>query len=249
MSEAASCDGASATSARGSTTCGSAGSRPRPTTSSATIPGFKWRGLRATSLPDDLTGASVLDIGCNAGFYSLEMKRRGAGRVVGIDTDPHYLRQARFAAEQAGADIELRQMSVYDVGRARRAVRPRDLHGRALPPAPPAAGAGPDPRARGRRPACCSSACSAATTAPPSWRRTTASTNGTSSTARTSPGCTSSSIATPTIRPTGSSPTPPRPRRCCAAPGFAIEAHPEREVYLCRRTDRSPWADPPPAIA
>jgi tRNA (mo5U34)-methyltransferase len=42
-------------------------------------------------VPDDLEGRSVLDIGCNAGFYSFEMKRRNAGRVLGIDSDPHYL--------------------------------------------------------------------------------------------------------------------------------------------------------------
>lgn len=67
-------------------------------------------------LPRDLRGKSVLDIGCNAGFYSLEMKRRGADRVLAIDFDEHYLAQARFAAEVVGAEIEFRQMSVYDVG-------------------------------------------------------------------------------------------------------------------------------------
>ena len=77
-------------------------------------PSFKWAKFQ-NALPDDLQGCSVLDIGCNAGFYSLEMKRRNAGRVVAIDSDPHYLRQAEFAAQQAGVDIELRQMSVYDV--------------------------------------------------------------------------------------------------------------------------------------
>ena len=67
-------------------------------------------------LPADLTGKSVLDIGCNAGFYSMEMKRRGAERVVGIDSDDHYLAQARFAAETLGYDnIEFRNLSVYDV--------------------------------------------------------------------------------------------------------------------------------------
>lgn len=79
-------------------------------------PRFKWEGFRHV-IPDDLEGCSVLDVGCNAGFFALEMKRRNAGRVVGIDSDPHYLRQARFAAEQAGLDIELHQMSVYEVGR------------------------------------------------------------------------------------------------------------------------------------
>ena len=77
-------------------------------------PAFKWKGFQHI-LPEDLDGRSVLDVGCNAGFYTLEMKRRHAGRVLGIDTDPRYLAQARFAAEQNGLDIEFRQMSVYDV--------------------------------------------------------------------------------------------------------------------------------------
>ena len=70
----------------------------------------------AGALPDDLTGKSVLDIGCNAGFYSVEMKRRGAGRVVGIDSDERYLDQARLASEALGfTGIEFRNLSVYDV--------------------------------------------------------------------------------------------------------------------------------------
>ncbi|WP_309085178.1 TIGR04290 family methyltransferase [Chelativorans sp.] len=79
-------------------------------------PNCKWRNFSHV-IPDDLEGRSVLDIGCNAGFYTIEMKRRNAGRVLGIDSDPHYLRQAEFAAEQAGVDIEFRQMSVYELGR------------------------------------------------------------------------------------------------------------------------------------
>ncbi len=70
----------------------------------------------ADAIPKDLTGKSVLDIGCNAGFYSIEMKRRGAERVLGIDSDDVYLNQARYAAKVLGADIEFRNMSVYDVG-------------------------------------------------------------------------------------------------------------------------------------
>jgi tRNA (mo5U34)-methyltransferase len=78
-------------------------------------PAVKWRHF-ADAIPADLTGKSVLDIGCNAGFYSLEMKRRGAARVLAIDYDEGYLRQARFAAEVSGLDIEFAQLSVYDVG-------------------------------------------------------------------------------------------------------------------------------------
>jgi tRNA (mo5U34)-methyltransferase len=67
-------------------------------------------------VPQSLRGKSVLDIGCNAGFYAIEMKKRGADRVVGVDTDEVYLAQARFAAQVHGVDVELRRMSVYEIG-------------------------------------------------------------------------------------------------------------------------------------
>lgn len=69
----------------------------------------------AHAIPKDLHGKTVLDIGCNAGFYAIEMKRRGAARVLGIDSDERYLAQARFAAEVLGADIEFQNRSVYDL--------------------------------------------------------------------------------------------------------------------------------------
>jgi tRNA (mo5U34)-methyltransferase len=81
-------------------------------------PAVKWRRF-AKALPTDLSGRTVLDIGCNAGFYSIEMKRRGAERVLGVDFDRDYLQQARFAAEISGLDIEFRQLSVYDVASLR----------------------------------------------------------------------------------------------------------------------------------
>ena len=81
-------------------------------------PEVKWRRF-AASIPEDLQGQSVLDIGCNAGFYSLEMKRRGADRVLGIDTDEHYLAQARFAAGVLGLEVAFRQLSVWDVASLR----------------------------------------------------------------------------------------------------------------------------------
>jgi tRNA (mo5U34)-methyltransferase len=77
-------------------------------------PNIKWRRF-AHAVPGDLTGKSVLDVGCNAGFYSIEMKKRGADRVVAIDSDDVYLEQARFAAGVSGYnDIEFRKLSVYD---------------------------------------------------------------------------------------------------------------------------------------
>lgn len=65
-------------------------------------------------LPEELTGRTVLDIGCNAGFYSQRLGRRGA-RVVGIDHDARYLKQARFAAEANGIEIDYRLLDTYDV--------------------------------------------------------------------------------------------------------------------------------------
>lgn len=78
-------------------------------------PNVKWKHF-ADAIPMDLSGKSVLDIGCNAGFYSMEMKRRGADRVLGVDFDDDYLEQAKFAAKVTGLDIEFRKLSVYDVG-------------------------------------------------------------------------------------------------------------------------------------
>jgi tRNA (mo5U34)-methyltransferase len=77
-------------------------------------PNVKWRTFQH-ALPEDLSGRSVLDIGCNAGFYALKMKERGAKRVLGVDCDERYLDQARLAAEVKGEDIEFRKLSVYDV--------------------------------------------------------------------------------------------------------------------------------------
>ena len=77
-------------------------------------PRVKWNQF-AHAIPSDLRGRTVLDVGCNAGFYSIEMKRRGADYVLGVDSDRRYLAQAAFAAEVAGVEIDLREMSVYQV--------------------------------------------------------------------------------------------------------------------------------------
>jgi tRNA (mo5U34)-methyltransferase len=79
------------------------------------FPGFKWAQI-APSIPASLSGWGALDIGCNAGFYCFELARRGA-TVTGIDRDPHYLTQARWAARQFGLEdrVEFRRMQVYDL--------------------------------------------------------------------------------------------------------------------------------------
>lgn len=92
-----------------------AGVSTAPTHFLGDYPAIKWQRF-ASAIPADLTGRTVLDLGCNAGFYSMEMKRRGAARVLAVDFDEDYLEQARFAAEVQNLEIEFRRLSVYDVG-------------------------------------------------------------------------------------------------------------------------------------
>ncbi len=81
------------------------------------FPNYKWKMLEP-HIPKDLQGWTALDIGCNAGFYSLELAARGA-YVVGIDCNTRYLKQARWASEQFGLQdrTDFRLMQVYDLAR------------------------------------------------------------------------------------------------------------------------------------
>lgn len=85
------------------------------------FPRRKWTQI-AQELPQDLTGWSVLDIGCNAGFYSFELAKRGA-EVTGIDSSPLYLNQARWVSSQLDLPHApvFRQMQVYDLARTKQA--------------------------------------------------------------------------------------------------------------------------------
>jgi tRNA (mo5U34)-methyltransferase len=79
------------------------------------FPATKWKDI-APHLPADLTNHRVLDIGCNAGYYSIECAKRGA-RVTSIDVDLHYLDQAEWVADVFGLKnrIDLHHMQVYDL--------------------------------------------------------------------------------------------------------------------------------------
>jgi tRNA (mo5U34)-methyltransferase len=84
------------------------------------FPKFKWQQIKS-AIPRNLDGWTALDIGCNAGFYSFELAKRGAN-VLGIDLDPHYLRQAKWLSRELGLDdrVKFKQMQVYDLARMRR---------------------------------------------------------------------------------------------------------------------------------
>lgn len=61
-------------------------------------------------LPADLSGYSVLDLGCHEGFFSIEAKRRGAERVVGLDANPKHIERAQAQAP----DIDFRCQSWHE---------------------------------------------------------------------------------------------------------------------------------------
>lgn len=58
----------------------------------------------AFNLLGDLTGKSVLDIGCGSGRYMFESVRRGAVDVVGLDAAPGALDAARKKASELGME-------------------------------------------------------------------------------------------------------------------------------------------------
>src|SRR4051794_5212534 len=62
-----------------------------------------WRqhieGYTLFSLIGDLRGKSVLDLACGEGFYTRQLKQRGAARVAGVDISEQMIALAR--AEEA----------------------------------------------------------------------------------------------------------------------------------------------------
>lgn len=91
------------------------GTRTAPDHPLGDYPNNRWEQIR-DFIPDDLAGCTALDIGCNAGFFAIELARRGA-QVTAIDRDVHVLRQARWAIQQYGLQdrITLYHGEAYDL--------------------------------------------------------------------------------------------------------------------------------------
>jgi tRNA (mo5U34)-methyltransferase len=77
-------------------------------------PWRRWERIEP-AVPPDLTGMSVFDMACNAGFFAFEAKKRGADYVCGIDLKPGYIEQARFCADVMGVDISFQTSSIYEL--------------------------------------------------------------------------------------------------------------------------------------
>lgn len=74
----------------------------------------RWQEVEP-AVPQNLTGKSVLDIGCNAGYLAFEAKARGADFVCGIDLRQEYIDQAMFCAEVKGVEVDFRVMDIKDI--------------------------------------------------------------------------------------------------------------------------------------
>jgi 2-polyprenyl-3-methyl-5-hydroxy-6-metoxy-1,4-benzoquinol methylase len=59
-------------------------------------------------LPDDMSEQSFLDVGCSLGYFCFEARRRGAGRVVGMDLDSDNVRKGRILADILGQPVDFR---------------------------------------------------------------------------------------------------------------------------------------------
>jgi tRNA (mo5U34)-methyltransferase len=66
----------------------------------------RWR-LIEQHVPKDLTGKTVLDMGGNAGFFSIQMKLRGAAKCILVDPLIEFIEQAKFASSQFGVELDL----------------------------------------------------------------------------------------------------------------------------------------------
>jgi tRNA (mo5U34)-methyltransferase len=76
------------------------------------------RRLKFLALPEDLTGKTVLDIGAWDGFFSFECERRGAARVLAIDTyawDVHGKQGFLLAHSVLNSKVESLRLAAEDL--------------------------------------------------------------------------------------------------------------------------------------
>ena len=75
-------------------------------------PEIRWN-LIEPYLPNDLTGKTVLDLGCNSGYFSVQMKKRGASEVVAVDAFKGAVEQTKFLARWFDVDLEVIQEEAH----------------------------------------------------------------------------------------------------------------------------------------
>lgn len=56
---------------------------------------------------EPVAGRSFLDVGCGNGLYSVELAKKGAGRVVGLDISPVMISRCQQSARKEGLEEQL----------------------------------------------------------------------------------------------------------------------------------------------
>jgi len=69
--------------------------------------------LPMLQMPEDLSGRSVLDIGCSEGFFGREAERRGAARILGIDKAEQLVEKNALLREITGSRMTYEEKSIY----------------------------------------------------------------------------------------------------------------------------------------
>ena len=75
-------------------------------------PETRWK-LLEPHIPPDLSGQTVLDVGGNAGYFSIQMKLRGAKRCVLVEPYEEFARQAEYAAGEFGVELEIVKEDIH----------------------------------------------------------------------------------------------------------------------------------------
>lgn len=75
-------------------------------------PETRWN-LISAHVPQDLRGKSVLDVGGNAGYFSIQMGLRGAKRIVLLEPYEEFVAQAKYATEEFGIKVEVVNEDVH----------------------------------------------------------------------------------------------------------------------------------------
>ena len=75
-------------------------------------PSERWHVLEPY-IPEDITGKSVLDVGGNSGYFSIQMKLRGAKRCVLVEPYTEFTNQARYAANAFDVELDIVNEDVH----------------------------------------------------------------------------------------------------------------------------------------
>ncbi|MCH9031874.1 MAG: methyltransferase domain-containing protein, partial [candidate division Zixibacteria bacterium] len=71
--------------------------------------------LTMMNLPDSLVGKSVLDIGCNEGFFAFEAERRGAAPILAIDASNRAEKKFELVKRALNSMIKFERKDLMDI--------------------------------------------------------------------------------------------------------------------------------------